>query len=81
MCPDLGFEKDVPEPIDMKNLSLLVRSPCIQCGRAYPNVALDPSIYCPSVRIGPCAPAPNLMIFVAPKMKPMMRPTAAGKDE
>jgi hypothetical protein len=49
-------------PIDMKN----------------PNVAPEPSMYCPNVLKGPCGPAPNLMILVAPKMKPMIKPTARG---
>jgi len=34
-------------------------------------------MYWPSVRIMPLGPGPYRMIFVAPKMKPMMRPTAA----
>jgi len=78
---DLDCGRSVPEPIDMKNLSLLAMSYQLGCGGACPNVAPEPSMYCPSVRIGPCAPAPNLMMFVAPKMKPMMRPTAARNHE
>lgn len=33
---------------------------------SYPNVAADPSIYCPKVLIGPFGPAPNLMILKPP---------------
>lgn len=44
---------------------------------AYPKVAADPSMYCPNVRIMPCGPGPYLMMFVAPKMKPIHSPTAA----
>lgn len=43
----------------------------------YPNVAPDPSMYCPRERITPFGPAPYLMILTDPKMKPMMAPTAA----
>lgn len=42
----------------------------------YPNVAAEPSMYWPSVRSIPLGPGPNLMMFVAPKMKPMIKPTA-----
>lgn len=42
----------------------------------YPKVAEEPSIYCPSVRIMPFGPGPYLIIFVAPKMKPIINPTA-----
>ena len=43
---------------------------------SYPNVAAEPSMYWPRVRIMPLGPGPYLMMFVAPKMKPMIRPTA-----
>ncbi len=33
---------------------------------AYPKVAPDPSIYCPSVLITPLGPAPNLMMLTEP---------------
>jgi len=33
---------------------------------AYPKVAPDPSIYCPSVLITPFGPAPNLMMLTEP---------------
>jgi hypothetical protein len=42
----------------------------------YPNVAAEPIIYCPSVRNMPLGPGPYRIIFVAPKMKPMINPTA-----
>ena len=45
----------------------------------YPNVAAEPAIYCPNVLIKPFGPGPNRMIFVAPKMKPMIKPTAGVK--
>ena len=81
MSFDLDCGKSVPDPIDMKNLSLLAMCENLGGERACPNVAPEPSMYCPSVRIGPCAPAPNLMMFVAPNMKPMMRPTAVRNHE
>lgn len=34
--------------------------------RAYPNVAPDPSMYCPSVRITPLGPAPYRMMLTEP---------------
>ena len=43
---------------------------------AYPNVAADPSIYWPSVLSMPLGPGPKRMMFVAPKMNPMISPTA-----
>lgn len=42
----------------------------------YPNVAAEPTMYCPRVRSMPFGPGPKRTIFVAPKMKPMIRPTA-----
>lgn len=33
----------------------------------HPNVAAEPSIYCPSVLPMPLGPAPNLAMFVAPE--------------
>ena len=33
---------------------------------AHPNVAPDPAMYCPSILMAPCGPAPNLTMFVAP---------------
>lgn len=32
----------------------------------HPNVAPDPSMYCPRVRITPLGPAPYLMMFTLP---------------
>jgi hypothetical protein len=32
----------------------------------YPNVAAEPAMYCPSVRIIPLGPGPNRMMLVAP---------------
>lgn len=43
---------------------------------AYPKVAAEPSMYWPSVLIMPLGPGPKRMMLVAPKMKPMIRPTA-----
>ena len=68
-------------PMDMKKLRQSVIVSELDGGRrlygpAYPNVAADPSIYWPSVRIMPLGPGPNLMMLVAPKMKPMIKPTA-----
>jgi len=40
-----------------------------------PKVAADPAMYCPKVRIIPLGPGPNLMILVAPNIKPMINPT------
>lgn len=34
-------------------------------------------MYCPSVLIMPFGPGPYLMMFVAPKIKPIINPTAA----
>lgn len=56
------------------SLSLSVRM-VVPIAMKKPNVAAEPAIYCPSVRIIPFGPGPYLMMFVAPKMKPMMRPT------
>lgn len=58
-------------PMDMKNL------PCCQpiicekrthemLGLSYPNVAPEPSMYWPSVLIGPFGPAPYLMMLNPP---------------
>jgi hypothetical protein len=68
-------------PMPMKNLFMAsAPAPCIsERPSSYPNVAADPSIYCPNVRIMPLAPGPYRMMLVAPKMNPMMRPTAVGK--
>ncbi|EMC98535.1 hypothetical protein BAUCODRAFT_58824, partial [Baudoinia panamericana UAMH 10762] len=63
-------------PIDIKKL--IVVSTFLRRGRddlAHPNVAAEPSMYCPSVRSMPFGPGPYRMIFVAPKMKPMIVPT------
>lgn len=64
-------------PIPMKKLFR-----CQQMSRAHsrphthPKVADDPSMYCPSVLIMPFGPGPYLIMFVAPKMNPMISPTA-----
>jgi len=34
---------------------------------SHPNVAAEPSMYCPNVRIMPLGPGPNLTMLVAPK--------------
>lgn len=55
-------------PIDIKKLANV----SIVCGserdnaNTHPNVAPDPSMYCPRVRIGPFAPPPYLMIVKLP---------------
>lgn len=43
---------------------------------AHPNVAAEPVMYCPNVLIIPFGPGPKRIMFVAPNMKPMIRPTA-----
>lgn len=57
-------------PIDMKKLAMKRQHhfPTLTGSMisAYPNVAPDPSIYCPSVLIGPLGPAPYLMILNPP---------------
>ena len=69
-------------PMDMKKLQESAVS--IHCSfviggaKAYPNVAAEPSMYWPSVRSMPFGPGPNLMMFVAPKMKPIIKPTATS---
>lgn len=71
-------------PIDMKKLHAISKSTDVSQRylrtAAYPNVAADPAIYCPSVLSMPFGPGPNLMMFVAPKMKPIMMPTAAARQ-
>jgi hypothetical protein len=79
-------------PMAMKKLPWSV-SECIRLlyGVAYPNVAADPIMYCPSVLNIPLGPGPKRTMFVnpsavrpgshsmlgyAPKMKPMIKPTA-----
>jgi hypothetical protein len=47
----------------------------------YPNVAAEPAMYCPKVRIIPLGPGPNRMMFVAPNIKPMMMPTAVAMGQ
>jgi hypothetical protein len=42
----------------------------------YPKVAAEPTMYWPKVLIMPLGPGPKRMMLVAPKMKPMTRPTA-----
>lgn len=64
-------------PMPMKNLELSVSSRSSwRDHKAYPNVAAEPSMYCPNVLRSPFGPGPYLMMFVAPKMNPMIRPTA-----
>lgn len=48
---------------------------------AYPKVAAEPAMYWPRVLSIPLGPGPNLMMLVAPKMKPMMRPTPGTGGE
>ena len=85
-------------PTDMKNLlrsGQKTPTSIILCA-AYPNVAPEPAIYCPSVLITPLGPAPyRKMVTVPatvrncsqyglsvalPKMNPMIRPTATGRQ-
>lgn len=47
--------------------------------RTYPKVAAEPSMYWPRVLIMPLGPGPKRMMLVAPKMKPMIRPTAVKR--
>lgn len=67
-------------PIDIKKLhpsiSLLFDVVVFSRLVTYPNVAAEPIMYCPSVRNMPFGPGPYRMMFVAPKMKPMINPTA-----
>jgi hypothetical protein len=42
----------------------------------YPKVAAEPTMYWPRVLIMPLGPGPKRIMLVAPKMKPMTRPTA-----
>ena len=35
-------------------------------------------MYCPNVLIMPFGPGPYLIMFVAPNMKPMIKPTAGS---
>ena len=65
-------------PMDMKKLSnvSMVAQGSIGFPRAYPKVAAEPSMYWPRVLIMPLGPGPKRMMLVAPKMKPMTRPTA-----
>ena len=54
-------------PMAMKKLHPSV-SRCLldSTGYAYPNVAADPIMYCPSVRSMPFGPGPNRTMFVKP---------------
>jgi hypothetical protein len=65
-------------PMDMKKLfgQLVCTSYVVFDSIAYPKVAAEPAMYCPNVRIIPLGPGPNRMMFVAPNIKPIMRPTA-----
>lgn len=63
-------------PMPMKKLpSVSIHLKC-SIFPAYPNVAAEPSMYWPNVLNNPFGPGPYRMMFVAPKMNPMMRPTA-----
>lgn len=53
-------------PMDMKNLRMLLPEPGISVLHTYPNVAPDPSMYCPSVLMTPFGPAPYLMMLTEP---------------
>lgn len=67
-------------PMDMKKLSHLSvhANYLVSCSSPYPNVAAEPAIYCPKVRIMPFGPGPKRIMFVAPNIKPMIRPTAVA---
>jgi hypothetical protein len=71
-------------PIDMKKLaedpvSSEVVDARVAKSLTDPNVAADPAMYCPSVRIIPLGPGPNLMMFVAPAqgVRSLVDPTFA----
>lgn len=54
-------------PIDMKKLGeALADVELGGPGAAYPNVAPEPSIYCPSVLMIPLGPAPYLKMLTVP---------------
>ena len=55
-------------PIDMKNLGSPISESrsWVKPGRSYPNVAPEPSIYCPSVLMIPLGPAPYLKMLTVP---------------
>jgi hypothetical protein len=57
-------------PIDMKKLGGDVSTEVDEnvAKMAYPKVAADPAMYCPSVLIIPLGPGPNLIMFVAPEI-------------
>lgn len=66
-------------PMDMKKLVTLSHRAhtCWEAQRyTHPNVAADPSMYWPNVRSIPFGPGPYRIMFVAPNMKPMIKPTA-----
>jgi len=66
-------------PIDMKKLCALSGYVIIMMNArmyTHPKVADDATIYCPRVLSMPFGPGPKRIIFVAPKMKPIMSPTA-----
>ena len=68
-------------PMDMKKLrhGQQRRQNCPSHMQTYPKVAAEPTMYWPSVRIMPLGPGPKRMMLVAPKMKPMTRPTAVSR--
>jgi len=49
----------------------------------YPNVAADPSMYCPRVLIGPFGPPPYLMILKPPayQLHTALREKVEGRTE
>jgi len=61
-------------PMDMKNLertkvsAFCCQPPIFPQKHAYPNVAPDPTMYCPNVRITPFGPAPYLMMLTEPSV-------------
>lgn len=66
-------------PIDMKKLCALSGYVITRMkARMYthPKVADDATIYCPRVLSMPFGPGPKRIMFVAPKIKPIMSPTA-----
>lgn len=70
-------------PIDMKKLHRLISIAIHNHATrlvTYPNVADEAIIYCPNVRSIPFGPGPNLIMFVAPNMKPIMSPTAINRQ-
>jgi hypothetical protein len=84
LCPGLGGHRGAVcsdccsnshEEAVQASISLVC--PLRWLSRAYPNVAAEPIMYCPSVRSMPFGPGPKRKMLVKPNMKPMIRPTAA----